>query len=189
MKKVIIIYLICLLLGSCCQSEKKTSINQVSTNQMVFLNYSKKMNTIWAINVPFKIEIKNGTSSRIQLVGYEYMYGNKMKGTFSKMYEFIDTQLKEINLKTEGIDPLKSKQYIVYSKHFVDTSQYNNDYFARYIKPLKTNNSKKITVGSIEEFKLHYSKCSNSLYKNDSLKFNYYDTDKNKFINLKIPIK
>ncbi|MFA9372117.1 MAG: hypothetical protein ACERIH_10445 [Labilibaculum antarcticum] len=189
MKKVIIIYLICLFLGSCCQSEKKVRINQVSTSQMVFLNYSEKMNTVWAINVPFEIEIKNETSSRIKLVGHNYIYGNQRKGTFSKMYELIDTQLKEINLKTEGIDPLNSKQYIVYSKHFVDTSEYNNDYFRKEVEVLRIDDRKKIAVGSIEEFKLHYSKCSNSLYQKDSLKFSFYDADNDKFIKLKTSIK
>ncbi len=172
MKNILPIILLLTCLVSCKTTNKPVKIKISESNGEVTLFYSKKMNAIWSISLPFNIEITNPTSQKKGFRNYKYRYHNALKGKAMKMYLIKKEKLSKLSVsKIKYIDEKSSQKYLITSKHFIDTTTLNKIFFKPYLEKMKNLNQDTLNVGTISQFKLKHKNFVDQLIKNDSISF------------------
>ncbi|MCF6350606.1 MAG: hypothetical protein L3J23_06185 [Flavobacteriaceae bacterium] len=172
MKKIMIIIILFLV---ACQSTEKIKVEQVDTNLPVILRLRNDTNTIWVISFPIKVKITN-TSFKERIFGsYKYEYSkDNLKGTSSTLYLKKDDKLIKKGIsKYKYIKRYNSKEYIVYSRNFVDTTKFSRLYFKKYTDKMHSLNQDTLVVGSLKEFKKKHYKLVKYLLEKDTIKINF----------------
>ncbi len=181
--------LVFLLTVSCKQTKDIVQIEQTENELSVFLRYSEKMKSFWAINFPLQIKVKNGTSNKIKLIDFQYKYLSDKQGTFPKIYVFSESKLSQVNSMNNVVKPNETKEYLLYTKHFIDTAKYNNRFFFESSAILDEENIDSVNLGRLIKFKSKYPSLSAELMKKDSLILHMYDVENKKFIYMGAEIK
>ncbi len=164
---------------SCNTIKQEIQIKQFESKKEITLWYSKKMKTISVISIPIQTEITNFFSKKITFLNYKYIYGNKLKGNPMKMYLVKNNKLiKQSISRKKPINAKSSKQFLIYTKHFVDTVKYSRSYFNPYIKKMLRENKDTLHIGTVSEFKQKHSKLFKKLTENDSISIQFLDNDK-----------
>jgi len=130
------------------------------------------MNAIWAISLPFNIEITNPSSEKKGFRNYKYKYSNELKGKAMKMYLIKDeTRLKQSVSKVKYIDVKSSEKYLITSKHFIDTTKLNRHFFKPYIEKMQSLKLDTLNIGTISQLKEKHKDLLDQLIKKDSISF------------------
>lgn len=178
MKKLII--LVTLFLFYCkATPTKQVTIKQLSSSEHVILYYSKKLKTISVISFPISLNFINKTSKDRLFLNYKYLYGNQHSGNPMVMYSLKNnTPIRQSVSAKKNIKPKDSNQYFVRSKHFVDTTKFNDSFFKPYIQKLQTENKDTLHIGTVAEFEKKHKALFETLTKNDSISVQFLDGDK-----------
>ena len=190
MKKILVLVIFSCLI--CCKTtEEPVEIKFSNSSRKVTLFYSKKMNTVSVISLPFNIKITNPSYEKKAFRNYTYEYGNQLKGNPIKLYSIQDNKLiKQSFSKNKYINSQKTNEYLIKSKHFIDTTKFNKIFFKPYIEKMKELNQDTLNIGTISELKLKHSDLLNELIKNDSLFFLFInEKSKSGFERKTIPIE
>ena len=155
---------------SCKTVNEPIKIKFSESNEEVTLFYSKKMNAIWAISLPFNVEITNPSSEEKAFRNYTYNYGNQLKGKAMKMYLINnETLLKQSVSNVKFINVKSSERYLITSKHFVDTTKFNRHFFKPYIEEMRKLKQDTLNIGTVSDFSKKHSKLFKWLTYNDSI--------------------
>ncbi len=159
---------------SCKTVNEPIKIKFSESNEEVTLFYSKKMNAIWAISLPFNVEITNPSSEK---KGFrKYKYYNELKGKAMKMYLINnETLLKQSVSNVKFINVKSSERYLITSKHFVDTTKFNRHFFKPYIEKMQSLKQDTLNICTISKLKAKHKDLLDQLIKNDSVSFLFYD--------------
>lgn len=161
---------------SCKTVNEPIKIKFSESNEEVTLFYSKKMNAIWAISLPFNVEITNPSSEEKAFRNYTYNYGNQLKGKAMKMYLINnETLLKQSVSNVKFINVKSSERYLITSKHFVDRTKFNRHFFKPYIEKMQSLKQDTLNIGTISQLKAKHKDLLDQLIKNDSVSFLFYD--------------
>jgi len=168
-----IIFLIGLFIIFCCKTyENKILAEQIKTNHPIVLKYNKAHNKFSRIKIPLKIKIENNSVSDYNFASIRYEYNSGFKGIKEDLYTEENQKLKKIiNNEKKTIKSKKNKEFIMYTSHRLDSSKQFQEKLTSYLKKVKENN-KKISIGSISEFKLKNHALLTFLTKNDSVIIN-----------------
>lgn len=189
MKKIILIFSALCLLLTCCKNQSGIlDINQtLDNNNEVVLRYSDKTKTIWAINIPFKFELSNNSSSTEKFTTCAYVYNNQL-GRHSKLYLSDDGVLVRNNPNnTKTIENGEQQTYVIYSQHIIDTLASDIIVFKPYLDRIKNKDQDTLLVGTLEQFKKKHPKFIKYLIEGDSLDFEFLTPDNNFKKPLKYP--
>ncbi|OEK08609.1 hypothetical protein A8C32_03935 [Flavivirga aquatica] len=179
MKQILVLIIITFCLVNCSSTKESIKVEVHESNQDIILFYSKKMNAIWAISLPFNVEIINTFSEDNAFLNYKYMYGSELKGKAMKMYLIEEERLlKQSISKIKYIEAKSSKEYLVRSKHFVDTTKYNRLFFKPYIEKILSLKQDTLHIGTVSKFKQKHKELFEKLTKNDSISIQFFDEDK-----------
>lgn len=191
MKKVLFVIILLFCIISCKTVKEPVKIKFNKSNQQVTLFYSKKMNTVSVISLPFDLEITNPSYEKKAFRNYTYKYGNILKGNPIKLYLVNNKDLvKQSFSKSKYISSKKTNKYLIKSKHFIDTTMFNKTFFKPYIEKMQNLDQDTLNIGTISELKLKHSDLLNELIKNDSLFFLFInEKSKSGFERKTIPIE
>ncbi|WP_348721691.1 hypothetical protein [Tenacibaculum sp. 190130A14a] len=145
------------------------------------------MKTISVVSFPIAISIINNSSSDKHFLMFGYKYGRK--GNPINMY--INKSEKLIRQSVSSKKSLSSnstQKYLIYTKHFVDTTRFNRNYFSEVIEELKVKNKDTIHIKNISKFKTKFNNLYDYLIKNDSLYIQLLDNN-NQNKRITTPIK
>ncbi|SEA60866.1 hypothetical protein [Bizionia paragorgiae] len=176
MKKKLTLIILLFYIVSCKTSKEPVKIKFTNSTQEVILFYSKKMNTVSVISLPFDIEIINSYSEEKAFRNYTYNYGNQLKGNPIQFYLVDNKELIKQSFSEEKyIDSKKTNKYLIKSKHFVDTTKFNRHFFKPYIEKMQSLKQDTLNIGTISQLKAKHKDLLDQLIKNDSVSFLFYD--------------
>ena len=189
MKKILIVIIFSCLLN-CNSTKQKINIKFSNSTQEVTLFYSKRMNTISVISLPFNLEVTNQSSKKEAFRNYTYKYGNKLKGNPIKLYLMNNNKFaKQSFSKQKHIDSKRTNKYLITSKHFIDTTKFNRLFFKPYIEKMKRKNQDTLNIGTIAQLKIKHKDLLEQLVKNDSVSLLFLNQDtKSSFKKITIPV-
>ena len=171
MNKHIILYTtISFLLLSCRTSEKTIEINQLKTNYEIVVLLNKEHKKIALIEFPVKIKLKNNSISEKSFSSINYKYFPYEKGIGVPLY--VEQNDKLIRIKQSKKKEIQSKgiqEYIIYTRHRVDTSRSIQKSFNSYIDKMISSNLDTLTIGTVDEFKKSNRKILDILTDKDSI--------------------
>ena len=122
MKKVLAFIVLLFCIVSCNTVKEPIKIKFINSTQEVTLFYSKKMNTISVVSLPFDIEMTNSSSEKKAFRNFTYRYGSELKGNPIQLYLFDNKNLvKQSFSEDKYINSKKTNKYLIRSKHFIDT--------------------------------------------------------------------
>lgn len=171
----LLIFLVFISLTSCKTIKETIRIEQLSTELPVVLKYDNKNKTIWSIRIPIKIKLTNSSFKSRKFSRINYLYNPEENwGNSPTIYLVNNSKLSKVNKSNiYNINGYSSKEYILYTQHFIDTIKYSSTYFKDYIYKIKANNNDTLAVKSIKEFKNKHSKLVKYLLENNFINISF----------------
>lgn len=169
------------LLFSCNSLKKeKLSIKVLKANYKVVIKFSKdNAADIISVKIPTKISIKNLNNSEVNFNTVEYKYQDSLSNWANRnlsLYVVENFFLKKIsNFKKKKISNYEENEYMIYSRHFLDSSKATQKQFRPYIKRMLTENKDTLHIGTVKEFKKNHKELFEKLTKNDSISIQFLD--------------
>lgn len=172
MKKVLAFIVLLFCLVSCKTVKEPIKIKFINSTEEVTLFYSKKMNTISVVSLPFGIEMTNLSSEKKAFRNYTYRYGSQLKGNPIQLYLVADDGFIKQNFSEDKyINSKKTNKYLIRSKHFIDTTKFNKHYFKSYIEKMQSLKLDTLNIGTISQLKEKHKDLLDQLIKKDSISF------------------
>jgi hypothetical protein len=173
--------LIVYLLLSCKPNQDTIEINQKTTDYQITLRLSRQYEKIIGIKFPQIINIKNNSNKKETFIKIDYKYNSIPKERtygISLFSEKEDSLIKISNNKKKEIDSYEKKQYVFYTRHFVDSVSFIQNEFKPYITKMLTENKDTLHIGTVQEFKQNHGELFKALTKNDSISIQFLDGKK-----------
>ncbi len=168
-----------LFLLLCCSSNHESlEVIQETTDYPITLRLSPKYKKIIGIKFPQRIKIKNRTIKRIAFVKIDYEYNSipKKRSYGISLFKEESGYLKKIsNNKKKEIAPYNEREYVFYTRHFIDTISSIQNVLKPYITKMIELNQDTLSIGTISEFKRSHNDLLKILTKNDSISIRLID--------------
>jgi hypothetical protein len=142
---------------------------------------NRRHKKIIGIKFPQKINIKNNSSKRAFFVkiGYEYNSVSKEKAYGISLFKKNGNSLIELsNNKKKEITAFSNKEFIFYTRHFVDSVLSIQEEFKPYIERMLAENKDTLHIGTVSDFKKKHKKLFEKLTKNDSIYIRFLEKKK-----------
>ena len=176
-----VLILLSLFTICCKKTENLISIKFIPSAENVCLQYNESWNTISAINLPLNFDVENHGFAKEHLVRFSYKYGNKMEGQATRLFLRRDNKFeKQNNSENIYIKGFKTNSYRIRTKHFIDTTKFNNSFFKPYIEEMQLLNQDTLSIGTISDLKVKHRDLFNNLVQNDSISFFFLDENSEK---------
>lgn len=191
----LLIWGIFLLLFYNCESIKKgIRINYLDTDMSIIIRMTKEDNSIIGIGFPKKINVENKSFFKESFVKIEYRYNNipRERNYGIGLFEQENEILANIsNNKKKTIPSKGSVNYILYTRHFVDSTKSIQQQFKPYIEKMLRLNKDTLHIGTVTEFKKKHKELFESLTKNDSISIRFLDSSTKSGLGerLAVPVK
>jgi hypothetical protein len=180
--KMLLPIILSILLFSCNNLKKSIKINELNNTNPIILKLSASDSTIIVSKFPNKIEIKNISYSKESFIMIDYFYNDsltKWRNLGIELYEIDNQKLKRIsNNKKKTIPSKENLEYIVYTRHFVDSTKSTQQQFKPYIKKMLAENKDTLHIGTVKEFKKNHGELFKALTKGDSISIQFLDGKK-----------
>ena len=176
MSKVsILIFFVLIFLFGCNSKKNLIELTQLNSSYPIILYMNKEYKEIVRIKLPLKIRLQNNSYSTKEYASIKYKYHPYKKGIGNPIYVENRNKLKRVKQsKKKEIGAYKSKEYILYSRHRVDTSNSIQSQFSSYIKEMISLNQDTLTIGTIQQFKKSHRELLNILTEKDSVSINIW---------------
>ena len=186
MNKYLILYIIIYFLFLSCKiNENSIKIDQLKTNDQIVILLNSKYKKIAIIELPIKIRLKNKSAFKKAFSSINYKYHPYEKGIGTALYVEQDDELIRIKQsKKKEIHSNEIKEYIIYSRHRVDTSKAIQNSFKSYISEMISKNLDTLSIGTLGEFKNKNAKILDRLVNKDSISLDMWQSK-----NIVIPVK
>ena len=172
--KKLLIFLSFTLILSCKSTKKVIKVERIESDYFTVVRYESKTDNIWSIDIPIKIKISNKSLKERCFSYFKYQYGNKTKGGGGAMYIGRNGRLDRIGRNQMKCIPFyDSKEYIVYSRHYIDTLSSTQLALKSYIDKMKASNQDTLAVGTLQEFKSKHPELIQRLLTNDTLRLHF----------------
>ncbi|CAA0159649.1 hypothetical protein R5N98_05940 [Tenacibaculum maritimum] len=187
MNKISLFTLFTILCLSGCNSNKHTiELTQLTTTYPIILYMNKEYNEVVRIKFPLKVQLTNNSYSSKTFASIQYKYLPYEKGIGNPLYIEKNNTLIRIKQATKKyLAPLEKKEYIIYTRHRMDTSKYIQQQFKPYIDMMMAKKTDTLTIGTINQFKQKHRKLLLSLTKQDRIYINIWKSKND----ISIPVK
>ena len=181
MNKILKIFIFAILVLSsyCCGNVHETLIVRQSNVDYPLIIRLSKENTIIRLQVPKKIIIENKSFLKESFVEIEYDYKNiplERDLRIGLFEQENDTLVKISNNKKKTIPSKGNVNYILYTRHFVDSTKSIQQQFKPYIEKMLKLGKDTLHIGTVAEFKQTHKELFESLTKNDSISIRLLDS-------------
>jgi len=157
---------------SCSTGIGKITLKLEEHNSPVLARLSKQDSTISLLKIPVKMDILNSSKLKTSFIKIDYEYGSlKMGyGLSPELYNYDKDVLNPVsNNREKHIYWLQSKEYLLYSRHFIDTSKVTQQTLKSYTQKMLAQNKDTLHIGTVSEFKTKHPILFEKLTKNDSI--------------------
>ncbi|PCH67761.1 MAG: hypothetical protein COC06_10725 [Bacteroidales bacterium] len=180
MKKIVILVIVILLIS--CRRENSISVKQSDAKYPVIVHLDKE-GGIRVINFPFKLVVSCNSIIKRGFTDIEYHYGD-VKGGWSKLYVEKNGSLTRIDkTKLKFISFYKNQEYFVYSRHLLDTNQFESLNFKKYRKQMNLLSQDTLAIDS---FMYHNKTLTKKLLKDNFMILDFYKSKFNDPFKIKI---
>jgi uncharacterized protein YqgQ len=171
MNKYLKPYIIILILFLSCKTAKQTvDVNQLNTNYPIILYLNQEYKEIVRIKFPIKIKLTNNLISKKSFSSVNYKYHPYEKGIGVPLYIEKDNKLIRVKQsQKKEIVSKEIKEYIIYTRHRIDTSKSMQKNFDTYINEMIVKNQDTLVIGTIDSFKKEYPQLLKLLTYKDSI--------------------
>ena len=108
---------------------------------------------------------------------YTYKYGSDLKGNPIQLYLITENAyVKQSFSEIKHID--RKNQYLIKTKHFVDTTKFNKILLKPYLGKMLAEGKDTLHIGTVAEFKKRHKALFEKLTKGDSLSIQFLDGKK-----------
>lgn len=162
-------------------SQKHLEINQKNTELPIIFRLAKDDNNR-LIRVQFsrEIQIQNKSLFKESFVKIEYHYNETVpvgRDLGIGLFEYDFDNLKSISTRGKKNIPSKSSvNYILYTRHFLDSTKSVQQQFKPYIEKMLSSGKDTLHIGTVAEFKKKHKELFESLTKNDSISIRFLDS-------------
>lgn len=180
-KKIALGILIIYLLVNCKSKQQVIQIIQKTTDYPITLRLSHKYTKVIGIKFPQRINIKNNTTKRESFVKIDYEYNSIPKERsygLSLFTEKNNSLVKISNNKKKAILPNNNREYIFYTRHFVDSISSIQNELKPYITKMLELGQDTLAIGTIAEFKTKHNDLLKKLTKDDSISIRFLNNNK-----------
>ncbi|CAA0159044.1 conserved hypothetical protein [Tenacibaculum maritimum] len=181
MNRIIRIVLL-LFLSASCKIEKRTiEITRKNTKLPVIIRLNKKYQKIIGIKFPINMDIKNTSSSEQSFIKVNYEYNSiprELAYGVSLFKKKKASLIRISNNQKKGIPSYSSKEYILYTRHFVDSISSIQQQFKPYINQMLTTNKDTLHIGTVTEFRQKHPRLFQQLTKDDRISIQFLEGKK-----------
>ena len=171
-----------LLFLNCKSVNNKILVTQKKVNHEIMIRLAKdNKNRVLRIQFPNKIVLTNKSSKDRDFLTIDYKYNNipSNRNLNLGIYVNENEKLKRVrNNKKKTILSNSSLSFILYSRHFVDSSKQTQQQFKPYVKKMLAANKDTLHIGTVDEFKLKHKKLFEKLTNNDSILIRFLEGKK-----------
>ncbi|REH54963.1 hypothetical protein C7448_102496 [Tenacibaculum gallaicum] len=180
MNKIVLI-LTCYLLIGCEVSKKTIELSQSSTEYPVIIRLSKKFKKVISIKLPLKVDLINNSNKDEEFIKIKYNYNSIPIGRDYgiMLFEYKEKSISRTsnNSKKEVLS-YNNKEYLIYSRHFVDSTKSIQQQFKPYVAKMLAENKDTLHIGRVTEFKKNHAALFKKLTKGDSISIQFLDDGK-----------
>ncbi|CAL2104599.1 hypothetical protein [Tenacibaculum sp. 190130A14a] len=178
-----ILYLITFIFFGCKSVDEKINFSHQKINSNIIIrSASDNKNSIIRIQFPSKLTLTNNSKiCDIDFLVLEYKYANiaSTKNYNIAYYTENKGKLTRVkNNKKKTISPNTSIDYIVHTRHYVDSSRATQKHFEPYVDRMLKENKDTLHIGTVTEFKQKHKDLFEMLTKNDSISIQLLDNGK-----------
>ncbi|MCD9583944.1 hypothetical protein [Tenacibaculum maritimum] len=165
-----------------CKTVKRTIIiTQKETILPVYALLSNDTQRIIRLCFPIKVNLKNTSSSEQSFIKVNYEYNSiprELAYGVSLFKKKKASLIRISNNQKKGIPSYSSKEYILYTRHFVDSISSIQQQFKPYINQMLTTNKDTLHIGTVTEFQQKHPKLFQQLTKNDRISIQFLEGKK-----------
>ncbi|CAA0252734.1 conserved hypothetical protein [Tenacibaculum maritimum] len=165
-----------------CKTVKRTIIiTQKETILPVYALLSNDTQKIIRLCFPIKVNLKNTSSSEQSFIKVNYEYNSiprELAYGVSLFKKKKASLIRISNNQKKGIPSYSSKEYILYTRHFVDSISSIQQQFKPYINQMLTTNKDTLHIGTVTEFQQKHPKLFQQLTKNDRISIQFLEGKK-----------
>ncbi|CAA0167423.1 hypothetical protein [Tenacibaculum maritimum] len=165
-----------------CKTVKRTIIiTQKETILPVYALLSNDTKKIIRLCFPIKVNLKNTSSSEQSFIKVNYEYNSiprELAYGVSLFKKKKASLIRISNNQKKGIPSYSSKEYILYTRHFVDSISSIQQQFKPYINQMLTTNKDTLHIGTVTEFQQKHPKLFQQLTKNDRISIQFLEGKK-----------
>ncbi|AZJ32116.1 hypothetical protein SAMN05444344_1972 [Tenacibaculum mesophilum] len=170
-----------------CGTNKDIKItSKPSEDSEVIAWYDNESKKIWAISLPFDLNIKS--SGNKFLYHFQYKYKKSDEGAVIKMYFISDEKLVRLeNYKKRKFNNQKNKSFLFYTKHLI----IDEDESKKILSKIDTTSIKadSLFVGNFYSFSRKFPKITKNLIDGDTLYLRFKEIEGVNKERIKVPIK
>ncbi|CAA0238417.1 hypothetical protein ACE1MK_07440 [Tenacibaculum maritimum] len=171
-----------LFLFTTCKTVKRTIIiTQKETILPVYALLSNDTQRIIRLCFPIKVNLKNTSSSEQSFIKVNYEYNSiprELAYGVSLFKKKKASLIRISNNQKKGIPSYSSKEYILYTRHFVDSISSIQQQFKPYINQMLTTNKDTLHIGTVTEFQQKHPKLFQQLTKDDRISIQFLEGKK-----------
>ena len=120
-----------------------------------------------------------------EFTSIEYDYHPFDKGIRVPLYYVKNNQLIRLEQSIKKkIAPYQNKEYLIYTRHRVDTSEYFQKHFTVYIDKMLKLNQDSLLIGTVSNFKNKHGSILKLLTNKDSVYVNLWESE-----DIGVPVK
>ncbi|CAA0223949.1 hypothetical protein [Tenacibaculum maritimum] len=165
-----------------CKTVKRTIIiTQKETILPVYALLSNDTKKIIRLCFPIKVNLKNTSSSEQSFIKVNYEYNSiprELAYGVSLFKKKKASLIRISNNQKKGIPSYSSKEYILYTRHFVDSISSIQQQFKPYINQMLTTNKDTLHIGTVTEFRQKHPKLFHQLTKDDRISIQFLEGKK-----------
>ncbi|OEK08611.1 hypothetical protein A8C32_03950 [Flavivirga aquatica] len=180
--KVLFYWFLIFTMFNCSSTRENVIINQYKTNYNIIIKSAKdNKRDIINIQFPNKVVIKNNSFYEKSFNQIRYIYENIPIGRDYRigLFQEIENNLKKIsNSSKKSILSKKNQSFIIYTRHFLDSTKTTQQQFKPYIKRMLAENKDTLHIGTVKEFKIKHKELFEKLTNNDSISIQFLDDGK-----------
>ncbi|WP_010522838.1 hypothetical protein [Aquimarina agarivorans] len=166
-------------LVECNPTKKNIVITQKKSKESIVLRMESKYNTVFGIKFPQKLEFENKSLSNKSFVMVNYQYEDSLTKWRNLGIELYTDELERISNNKKKIISSKTKlSYILYTRHFIDSTSSTQAQFKTFIKKMLSQNKDTLHIGTVKEFKKTHKELFEKLTKNDSISIQFLEGKK-----------
>ncbi|MCF6351117.1 MAG: hypothetical protein L3J23_08850 [Flavobacteriaceae bacterium] len=184
--------LVLLIFTQCKTINHKINITQKKVNnEIIIRSANDNKNRILRIQFPNEIILTNNSSIKYDLLTINYKYNNIPSNKNLNLGLYVNkngTLKKVINNKIKKISSKDSLNFILYTRHFVDSTKLTQQQFKPYIEKMLRLNKDTLHIGTVSKFKQKHKELFEKLTKNDSISIRFLDKSKKSGLGKKITV-
>ena len=166
MNKAYKLLIVFVILICSCSSSNNIILGRKDSDKPVVLRMNAKQKVITVIELPFILRVQNTSIFKKEFGQIIYEYGFKEKGAGIFLYE-NDNKITNNQLKSVGLKG--SLQYLVYSGHFTDFTEFTQQQLKPYVTKMLELDQDTLHVGTVAEFKKRHPELFKMLTENDTI--------------------